>query len=855
MLPYGARLALIVAAEPPPCSVYLNKTISGQCSTSRFGCGPSPESDRSMWVKRGCCGIFDCDGFQGVRCCSLSHNQEVRCACGPVPAPAPGGTFWVDAAAAPGGNGSVASPFTTLQACVDVASRASEYSQCRLQAGQYREAVTALDGVEIVGAGVGRTVLDGTVDINGTWAVHSGKIWKTTLAPGSPLRFNMRQLFVDGTYITEARWPNANLSTMLDVANTWATIKPGSGWGWVVDPAMAESGINFTGARATLNLGTGVFTWVRAVQNFSVSVGANQSPTVAAAAAKAAATAAATAAAGGGGAEGGGAAATTDNVTASFNFTTQLIGLKRPAGPTAFAGNRYFLAGVLGALDSPGEWHLQKQGAANSTEDWVLYVWAPDGRSPAGRVTAKARDLCISMQQQQQQQQQRQQTHQKQRLRTRLVHRPPIVRNLSFHGCTFHISNCRPAPALPYPYPGPQPLASTSASSSPSPSSSSSSCQLTDVELLYPTYDPWVDFRRMPAGPSPVTTTLSGTGALISRLYLANTNNGGLLLVGANHTLSELLIEHTDWLGSLDFPPIKIGFSSETLPDTVTGERNLIERATVRGFGNTGIATSQLANTIRYTHVSHGGLVGGDNACVHADNSPTDCNRHNCSKNWHHNWIHDCREKCARCDDGSQSCAVHHNVIFNCGFPLHNGAPAGLLLKGWGHHVFANTIFNESNGQGELVPWTKFGENSNSVFYNTAARRIDTKGGPPLVSGPNGSCAFVGGMFDSADGFLDWRSLQLVDPHSPNRDFRPSASSPLRGTGVEPPASDAAAAGQGRAPEGIERAGGAIGAPDIGAYEYGATGEGAWRPGCTFHPRCALEQAGAGAGKVGAWRR
>jgi hypothetical protein len=137
-------------------------------------------------------------------------------------------------------------------------------------------------------------------------------------------------------------------------------------------------------------------------------------------------------------------------------------------------------------------------------------------------------------------------------------------------------------------------------------------------------------------------------------------------------------------------------------PDRVYGHNNLLDRVTVRRFGNTGIATSQLANEIRYTHVSHGGLVGGDDACIHADNTPTDCNHNNCSKAWHHNWVHDCREKCVRCDDGSESCLVDHNVIWNCGYPLHNGAPAGLLLKGWKHVVYANTIFNESNGQGTV---------------------------------------------------------------------------------------------------------------------------------------------------------
>ena len=95
-----------------------------------------------------------------------------------------------------------------------------------------------------------------------------------------------------------------------------------------------------------------------------------------------------------------------------------------------------------------------------------------------------------------------------------------------------------------------------------------------------------------------------------------------------------------------------------------------------------GVVTSQLRNEVSHTHISRGGLIGGDNACLHADNTPTDCGTQNCSKEWHHNWVHDCREKCVRCDDGSESCSVHHAVVFNCGMPLRNGAPAGILLKG-----------------------------------------------------------------------------------------------------------------------------------------------------------------------------
>ena len=39
----------------------------------------------------------------------------------------------------------------------------------------------------------------------------------------------------------------------------------------------------------------------------------------------------------------------------------------------------------------------------------------------------------------------------------------------------------------------------------------------------------------------------------------------------------------------------------------------------------------------------------------------------NCTKYWHHNWVHDCREKCMRGDDFTWQLHGHHLVIYNCG--------------------------------------------------------------------------------------------------------------------------------------------------------------------------------------------
>ena len=106
--------------------------------------------------------------------------------------------------------------------------------------------------------------------------------------------------------------------------------------------------------------------------------------------------------------------------------------------------------------------------------------------------------------------------------------------------------------------------------------------------------------------------------------------------------------------------------------------------------------------------------------------------------------VHNCREKCVRCDDGSQSCLITRAVVFNCGEPLHNGAPAGILLKGWGHRVWAATVFNTS-GQGDIAVDTRFGQNKNSEFFNIGLRRFGSRGGPAVTA--NGTVAFAAGLY------------------------------------------------------------------------------------------------------------
>ena len=143
--------------------------------------------------------------------------------------------------------------------------------------------------------------------------------------------------------------------------------------------------------------------------------------------------------------------------------------------------------------------------------------------------------------------------------------------------------------------------------------------------------------------------------------------NTGLQVIGSDNALSELLILDTDWLGTLDYPPLLLGFgpaidgvpnaSASAAPITMcggpasspgrlgitfsrrvdhdimiptaprraarssgpphrlryprntAGVNNSVTRLTVGRFGNAGVVTSQLSNEVSYAHIYSGGSV------------------------------------------------------------------------------------------------------------------------------------------------------------------------------------------------------------------------------------------------------
>ena len=305
---------------------------------------------------------------------------------------------------------------------------------------------------------------------------------------------------------------------------------------------------------------------------------------------------------------------------------------------------------------------------------------------------------------------------------------------------------------------------------------------------------------------------------------LMYTNNNGLVLRGEYIRVQNCLIAWTDWIGSLTYTPLG-----------AQGNHIVITNTTVEYFGNAGVVTGipnslpsspgepipipqPMANRyleVSYCHIHHGGLIGMDTAALYTGGWRS------AGSHWHHNWIHDASEKCLRADDQSANMSVHHNVIFNCGVNSITDvaskiAGLGIILKGDGHIVYANTVFSANYTElcfpsciEPLKPFRKqyplVKQNIRTQIFNVAARR--DVGFPcscrnkTFLNRPGGNTT---ALFQGVD-------LMLQDPL--NFNFVPKQNSKLVDSGaIVPPYTD-----------------GYVGsAPDIGAYEYGGF---KWVPG------------------------
>jgi len=242
--------------------------------------------------------------------------------------------------------GSKEQPFQTIQRSADLMKPGDT---CYVRGGLYRQVVRPkLSGTR--GKPIGFeawpgevVVLSGTESIQGNFSIHKDRIYKIKVHEV------FDQLFVDGQMMIEARWPNMDFDQRFD-KNIWATAGKGSEYGLMVDPALAKTGINWTGAVATLNVGSWQ-TYRRIVRNHKI----------------------------------GG-----DRFEYERNMPGHVEAKRKWEG-----FDHYYLAGKLEALDASTEWHLDRDSG-------TLYLWVPYDENPAGHnIEAKVREFAFEVQERQ----------------------------------------------------------------------------------------------------------------------------------------------------------------------------------------------------------------------------------------------------------------------------------------------------------------------------------------------------------------------------------------------------------------------------------------------------------------------
>ena len=222
-----------------------------------------------------------------------------------------------------------------------------------LRAGTYRELATfPYSGTAT--APITLTAYNGENAIISGTDVYNALSWTPTSSNPSIFQASytgssFEQLFYNNKPMVQARWPNLPKDKNGDWnfwdSTMWASAGNGSAYGTIVDAALANSGLDATGALAVLNVNHQYYVWTRPVLSHTAG-----SP--------------------------------------SFTYAKDLgtsIGTTLP-----YNDDKYYLIGKKEFLDAPGEWF-------NDTINHILYFYPPDGQNPnlSGGIEIKTRNYSL----------------------------------------------------------------------------------------------------------------------------------------------------------------------------------------------------------------------------------------------------------------------------------------------------------------------------------------------------------------------------------------------------------------------------------------------------------------------------
>lgn len=256
-----------------------------------------------------------------------------------------GADYYVAAQGNDANPGTKAQPWQSLgKACATVRPGDTVW----LGAGTYRETLRPqLSGeagkpIRFAALPGEKVVLSGAEPLAGTWQPYQGSIYQLAT------KLTFTQLFVDGKMMLEARWPNSPVDDLMAMQRAQAG--EGTGYETLADPKLPAG--DWNGAVVIFWPGSEWVNKTRRVTDYQ------------------------------------------PGTSFRFDVTTEAqvkdkYHKEDPYKPRA--GNPYLLVGALAGLDSPGEWFLDE---ATGT----VYLWALDGKSPAGRqVEVKQRLLAVDL--------------------------------------------------------------------------------------------------------------------------------------------------------------------------------------------------------------------------------------------------------------------------------------------------------------------------------------------------------------------------------------------------------------------------------------------------------------------------
>ena len=252
-------------------------------------------------------------------------------------------TYVVSTAGSDHNAGTLWAPFRTIQHAADLAAAGDTVL---IRGGVYRETVSPANsgapGAPITFAAYnGENVTVSGANVVAGWANYSGSIYSTSV-PWN-LGIGADQVFVDGSMMNEARWPN----TSLDLEHPALAYSQ-----WVTGPngnvTLYDSHLN-----QPAGFWNGAYIHILSGKGWTAQTGQ-----------------------------------VTSSADGQLTFTYQEAG---SASEHPTAGNGYYLFGKFQALDAPAEWY-------HDPTTGRLYLWTPHGDSPAAHlIEVKARPYAFDV--------------------------------------------------------------------------------------------------------------------------------------------------------------------------------------------------------------------------------------------------------------------------------------------------------------------------------------------------------------------------------------------------------------------------------------------------------------------------